>query len=144
MDKLEEKTIQVNRVSKKTKGGKRVSFAALMVVGDKKGLVGVGLGKAPDVASAMQKGITYAQKHMIAVPIKKNTIPHEISWKLGAAKVFLKPAPDGSGIIAGGPVRAVVSAAGIRDVVGKILGTSNRASNVYATFEALKRLSRRV
>jgi small subunit ribosomal protein S5 len=137
---FEEKVVQVNRVSKKTKGGNRISFSALVVVGDKKGRVGVGLGKAADVSTAMKKGSTYAQKRFIHVPIRGTTIPHEIQVKLGAAKLLLKPAPAGSGVIAGGPVRAVVEAAGIRDVVGKILGTSNKASNVYATFEALKQL----
>lgn len=137
---FEEKMVQVNRVSKKTKGGNRISFSALVVVGNKKGQVGVGLGKAVDVTSAMHKAIKYAQKHLINVSMKGTTIPHEIRIKLGAAKLLLKPAPEGSGVIAGGPVRAVVEAAGIRDIVGKILGTSNKASNVYATFEALKRL----
>ncbi|HBC72320.1 MAG: 30S ribosomal protein S5 [Candidatus Amesbacteria bacterium GW2011_GWB1_47_19] len=137
---FEEKVVQINRVSKKTKGGNRISFSALVVVGDRKGRVGVGLGKAKDVSSAMKKGISYAQKHLINVPMKKTSIPHEMRIKLGAARIILKPAPAGSGVIAGGPVRAVVEAAGIRDIVGKILGTSNRASNVYATFEALRRL----
>ena len=137
---FEEKVVQVNRVSKKTKGGNRIGFSALVVVGDKKGRVGVGLGKAADVSTAMKKGSTYAQKRLVTVPMRGTTIPHEVRIKLGAARLLLKPAPAGSGVIAGGPVRAVVEAAGIRDVVGKILGTSNKASNVYATFEALKRL----
>jgi small subunit ribosomal protein S5 len=140
---FEEKVVQVNRVSKKTKGGNRIGFSALMVVGDKKGRVGIGLGKATDVSSAIRKGSTYAQKRLITVAMKGTTIPHEIRIKLGAAKLMLKPAPAGSGVIAGGPVRAIVEAAGIKDVIGKILGTSNRASNVYATFEALKRLKNR-
>lgn len=138
-----EKVVQVNRVSKKTKGGNRIGFSALVVVGDRKGRVGVGLGKATDVQSAMRKGSTYAQKRLINVPMRGTTIPHEVHIKLGAARLLLKPAPAGSGVIAGGPVRAVVEAAGIRDVVGKILGTANKASNVYATFEALKRLKPR-
>src|SRR3990172_10373070 len=137
---FEEKVVQVNRVSKKTKGGNRISFSALVVVGDKKGRVGVGLGKAKDVSSAMRKGSTYAQKHLINVPIKGTTIPHEMRIKWGAARMLLKPAPAGSGVIAGGPVRAVIEAVGIKDIVGKILGTNNKATNVYATFEALKRL----
>jgi len=140
---FEEKVVQVNRVSKKTKGENRIGFSALMVVGDKKGRVGIGLGKATDVSSAIRKGSTYAQKRLITVAMKGTTIPHEIRIKLGAAKLMLKPAPAGSGVIAGGPVRAIVEAAGIKDVIGKILGTSNRASNVYATFEALKRLKNR-
>ncbi|KKU63230.1 MAG: 30S ribosomal protein S5, small subunit ribosomal protein S5, partial [Candidatus Amesbacteria bacterium GW2011_GWC1_47_15] len=95
-----EKVVQVNRVSKKTKGGNRISFSALVVVGDKKGRVGVGLGKAKDVSSAMRKGSTYAQKHLINVPIKGTTIPHEMRIKWGAARMLLKPAPAGSGVIA--------------------------------------------
>ncbi|MEK7065399.1 MAG: 30S ribosomal protein S5, partial [Patescibacteria group bacterium] len=110
----------------------------LVVVGDKKGRVGVGLGGAPDVSSAVRKGVTYAKKHMITVPMKKTTIPHEVRIKRGAAIVLLKPAPPGTGVIAGGAVRAVVEAAGIRDIVSKILGSKNQASNVYATMEALK------
>ncbi len=137
---FDEKVVQVNRVSKKNKGGNRISFSTLVVVGDKKGRVGVGLGKAPDVTSAMRKGSSYAQKHLITVPLKGRTIPHEVRMKLGAAKLLLKPAPVGTGVIAGGAVRAVVEAAGILDIVAKILGTKNQASNVYATFEALKRL----
>lgn len=137
---FDEKVVQVNRVSKKNKGGNRISFSVLVVVGDKKGRVGVGLGKAPDVSSAMRKGSSYAQKHMITVAMKGRTIPHEIRLKLGAAKLLLKPAPVGSGVIAGGAVRAVVEAAGILDIVGKILGTKNQASNVYAAFEALRQL----
>lgn len=137
---FDEKTIQVNRVSKKTKGGNRASFSVLVVVGDKKGRVGVGLGKAADVTSAMRKASSYAQKHLITVAMKGRTIPHEVRVKVGAAQVIMKPAPDGTGVIAGGPVRAVVEAAGIRDIVSKILGTKNKASNVYAAFEALKRL----
>lgn len=137
---FEEKVVQVNRVAKKTKGGNRISFSVLVVVGDKKGRVGVGLGKAPEVSSAIRKASNYAKKHLISVPMRKTTIPHEILIKKGAARVLIKPAPLGTGVIAGGAVRAVVEAAGIRDVVSKILGTDNKASNVYATFEALKRL----
>jgi len=139
-DELSEKVIQVNRVSKKTAGGNKIGFSVLVVVGDKKGKVGVGLGKATDVASAVRKGAAYAKKHMLTVPMVKTTIPHEIRVKMGAAKILLKPAPPGTGIRAGGAVRAVVEAAGIRDIVSKILGTDNKASNVYATFMALSRL----
>lgn len=137
---LEEKIVQVNRVSKKTKGGNKIGFSVLAVVGDKKGKVGVGLGGAPDVSSAVRKAVSYAQKHMFAVAMRGTTIPHEIRVKRGAAKVMLKPAPPGTGVIAGGAVRAVVEAAGIRDIVSKILGSKNQASNVYATMEALKLL----
>ncbi|OGG05007.1 30S ribosomal protein S5 [Candidatus Gottesmanbacteria bacterium RBG_16_52_11] len=138
----DEKVIQVNRVSKKTKGGNKIGFSVLVVVGDKKGRVGVGLGGAPDVSSAVRKAVTYAKKHLINVPMHRKTIPHQINIKLGAAKIMLKPAPPGTGVIAGGAVRAVVEAAGIRDIVSKILGSKNQASNVYATLEALRHLKR--
>lgn len=137
---FEEKVIQVNRVSRKVAGGNKISFSVLVVVGDKKGKVGVGLGKAADVPSAMRKAISYAKKHLITVPMVRTTIPHEIFIKKGAAKVLLKPAPQGTGIRAGGAVRAVVAAAGIKDIVSKVLGTDNKASNVYATFAALSKL----
>jgi small subunit ribosomal protein S5 len=133
-----EKIVQVNRVSKKTKGGNKMGFSVLAVVGDKKGRVGVGLGGAPDVSSAVRKAVSYAKRHLIVVPMRKTTILHEVRVKRGAAQVLLKPAPAGTGVIAGGAVRAVVEAAGIRDVVSKILGSKNQASNVYATIEALK------
>jgi len=135
-----EKVVQVNRVSKKTKGGDKRSLSVIVVAGDKNGKVGVGLGKAGDVRSAVSKATIYAKKHLIAVPLKDRTIPHEVFIKLGAAKVLLKPAPVGTGVIAGGAVRVVVEAAGIHDIVSKILGTKNQASNVYATLEALKQL----
>lgn len=135
-----EKIVQVNRVSKKTKGGNRVSFSVLVVVGDGQGRVGVGLGRAPDVSSAVAKGSSYAKKHLLTVPMKELSIPHNVIIKLGAAKIILKPAPTGTGVIAGGAVRAVVEAAGIKNIVSKIMGSRNQASNVYATFEALKRL----
>lgn len=138
---FDEKIVQVNRVSKKTKGGNKFGFSVIVVVGDKKGRVGVGLGKGHDVASAIRKGSSYAKKHMITVRLVANTISHDILIKRGAAKVLLKPAREGSGIIAGGAVRAVVEAAGIRNISSKILGTKNKASNVYATLEALRNLS---
>lgn len=137
---FEEKVVQVNRVSKKTKGGNRIGFSVLMVVGDKKGRVGVGLGKAPDVVSGIKKGIRKAKKEMIEVPMKGTTIPHEVKVKYGAAKILLKPAPPGTGVKAGGSVRVVVEAAGIKDLVSKILGSNNKINNVYATIEGLKRL----
>ena len=142
-DGFEEKIIQINRVSKKTKGGNKIGFSALMVVGDKKGKVGVGLGKAPAVALAIKKGISVAKKHLVEVPIVKGTIPFRIDLKSGAAKIILKPAPRGSGVIAGGAVRNVVTAAGIENISSKVLGTKNQASNVYATLEALTRLADR-
>ena len=137
---FEEKVVQINRVSKKTKGGNQVGFSALVVVGNKKGRVGVGLGKAKDVASAVQKGVKKAKRKMLDVPMHGTTIPFAINMKLGAAHILLKPAPPGSGIIAGGAVRAVVDAAGIRDISSKIKGTSNQASNVYATLDALRQI----
>lgn len=137
-----ERVVQVNRVSKKTKGGDRRSLSVLVVVGDKKGRVGVGLGKAAEVQSAVRKATTYAKKHLKEVHLKGRTIPHQVLVKSGAAKVLLKPAPVGTGVIAGGAVRVVVEAAGIHDIVSKILGTKNKASNVYATLEALGKLKR--
>lgn len=137
---FEEKVVRVNRVSKKTKGGNKIGFSVLVVVGDKKGRVGVGLGKSPEVQSAIKKGVSYAKKHLITVPMVEKTIPHEVLLKRGAARIFLKPASPGTGVIAGGAVRAVVEAAGIHDILSKVLGTSNQASNVYATLEALKSL----
>ncbi len=142
-DGFEERIVQVNRVSKKTQGGNKIGFAVLMVVGDRKGKVGVGLGKAADVSSSIKKGVILAKKHAIEVPIVNGTIPFEFYIKLGAAKVLLKPAPKGSGVIAGGAVRSVVSLAGIENISSKVLGTDNQASNVYATIEALKRLTER-
>jgi small subunit ribosomal protein S5 len=142
-DGFDEKIILINRVSKKTKGGNKIGFSALMVVGDKKGKVGVGLGKAPDVALAIKKGISVAKKHLIEVPIVKGTIPFRMDFKSGAAKIILKPAPPGSGVIAGGAVRSVVTACGIENISSKVLGTKNQASNVYATLEALTKLSQR-
>ena len=139
---FDEKVIQISRVSKKTKGGNKVGFSVLMVVGDKKGKVGVGLGKASDVLGAIKKGIKKAKKKMITIPLDGTTVPFPITVKKGAGRVMLKPAPKGSGVIAGGPVRAVVEAAGIRDISSKILGSENQASSVYATFEALTQIKK--
>jgi len=142
-DDLEEHVVKINRVSKKTKGGNKVGFSALIVVGDKKGKVGVGLGKAPDVASAIRKGILLAKKHTVSTPIVRGTIPFRVDVKVGAAKLMLKPAPQGSGIIAGGAVRSVVSAAGIENISSKVLGTPNQINNVLATLEALREIAER-
>lgn len=139
-NEFQEKIVQVSRVSKKNKGGNKIGFSVLVVVGDRKGRVGVGLGKAPDVQSAIKKGVTYAKKHLVTVPMKGTTIPHPINVKVGAAKIMLRPASAGTGVIAGGAVRAVTEAAGIHDILSKVLGTSNKASNVYATIEAFRRL----
>ena len=135
-----EKVVQVNRVSKKTQGGDKRSLSVLVVVGDRKGKVGVGLGKAAEVQSAVRKATTYAKKHLTEVTLSGRTIPHSILVKFGAAKVLLKPAPVGTGVIAGGAVRVVVEAAGIHDIVSKSLGTKNKATNVYATLQALSQL----
>ena len=142
-NQFEEKIVQINRVSKKTKGGNKMRFSVLAVVGDRKGKVGVGLAKSADISSAIQKAIAYAKKHFIDVPIVNDTIPYAIRVKEGAAEIILKPAPQGSGIIAGGAVRSVVEAAGIHNISSKILGTNNKSSNVQATFTALKELKRR-
>ena len=142
-DGFEEKIVQVNRVSKKTKGGNKIGFSVLVVVGDKKGKVGVGLGKAGDVASAIRKGVSIAKKHLVTIPIVKSSIPLEIRMKHGASKIMLKPAPIGSGVIAGGAVRSVVSLAGIHNISSKVLGTKNQATNVYATIEALRQIAER-
>lgn len=135
---FEETVVEIKRVSKKTKGGNTMRFTALVVIGNKKGKVGVGLSKAPDVRGAIMKAVDFAKRRLIEVPMLGTTIPYSVNEKFSAAKVILKPAPAGSGIIAGGPVRVVLEAAGIKDAVGKSLGTTNKASNVYATLRALK------
>lgn len=139
-NQYEEKVVQVSRVSKKTKGGNKIGFSVLVVVGDKAGKVGVGLGKGPDVLSSIKKAVRRGKKHMITLPLVEGTIPFPIHIKRGAARLMLKPAPQGTGVIAGGSVRAVVEAAGVSNIVSKIMGSGNQASNVYATFAALKRI----
>jgi small subunit ribosomal protein S5 len=138
----EETVIEIKRVAKKTQGGNTIRFTALVVVGDKKGKVGIALAKSLDVSSAIRKAIDAAKRKMIQIPIKGQTIPYSVREKYSAAKVIMKPAPPGSGIIAGGPIRVVLEAAGVRDAVGKILGTKNKASNVYATIRGLKTIAR--
>ena len=137
---FQETVVQINRVSKKTKGGNQIRFSALVVVGDKKGKVGAGLNRAPDVVSGIKKSIDYARRHLINVPLKGTTIPYEMTIKNGAAKILLKPAKPGSGIVAGGPVRVVFEAAGVRDVVAKMLGSRNKTANVYTVLKALKQM----
>jgi small subunit ribosomal protein S5 len=139
---FEEKVVEIKRISKKTKGGNTIRFSALVVLGDRKGKVGVGLSKAPSVTNAIRKSIESAKRKMFKVTLRGTTIPYSVIEKFSASKVLLKPAPPGSGIIAGGPMRVVLEAAGIRDAVGKSLGTKNKASNVYATLKALRSIAK--
>ena len=135
-----EKLVALNRVSKTVKGGRVMKFAALMVVGDEKGRVGFGTGKAAEVPEAIRKGIEDAKKNMITISMSNTTIPHEVIGEFGAGRVLMKPAAEGTGIIAGGPVRAVMEAAGIKDIRSKCLRSNNPNNVVNATFEGLKAL----
>ncbi|MFH1866473.1 MAG: 30S ribosomal protein S5 [Patescibacteria group bacterium] len=137
-DDFEQKVIDISRVTRVMAGGKRMRFRALVVVGDHKGLVGAGLAKGADVSLAIGKATTKARKELIKVPITKETIPHKIKAKYGSAEVLLKPAPVGTGVIAGGAVRVVLGVAGVPNVVAKILGSANKINNVRAVFKALE------
>jgi small subunit ribosomal protein S5 len=139
-DEFDSKIISIRRVTRVYKGGKRLRLSVVSVVGDKKGHVGIGVGKALDVKTAEGKAISYAKKHMITVPLKNQTIPHQMMYKFGAAKIFMKPASLGTGIIAGSSVRAVVELAGIKNILTKIIGTKNPINNAYATKNALSLL----
>lgn len=140
---FEQKTIDLSRVTRVVAGGKRMRFRATVAIGDQKGRVGLGIAKGTDVSNSIQKAATAAKKRLIRVPIVDDTIPHQVTEKFGGAKILIKPAPKGSGVIAGGPIRAIMELAGVKNVVSKILGSPNKINNVYALIRALQRLRTR-
>lgn len=140
VSEFKEKLVAVNRVSKTTKGGRNMRFSALMVVGDEKGRVGCGMGKAVEIPEAIRKGTDDAKKSMITVPLNGTTIPHEVVGVFGTGKIKMLPAPEGTGVIAGGPVRAVLEAVGIKDIVTKSIGSNNKINMVRATLAGLSQL----
>lgn len=137
---FQEKVVKIMRVSKKITGGNYVTFSALVVVGDKKGRVGIGLGRSLEVPPAIQKAISYAKKHLISVPSRNHTIPHEVRLKYKAAKILLKPAPEGTGLKVGSVTRVILDLAGIENASGKIIGSRNQTVNTYAIMKALSML----
>ena len=137
---FKEKVVQIRRVTKVVTGGKKMSFRALVVVGDKKARVGIGLGKANEVSAAIRKAVEAAKKNLVTVIMVGSTLPHEIVGKFGASNVLLRPAPKGRGVIAGGSVRTILELAGVKDVVSKSIGSSNAINNAYATINGLKEL----
>src|SRR3989304_114562 len=138
-----EKVIKIKRVSKKIPGGNYVTFSALVVVGDRKGRVGIGLGRSLEVPPAIQKAISYAKKHLINVPMRNKTIPHEVRIKFKAARILLKPAPEGTGLKVGSVARVILDLAGVENASGKIIGSRNQIVNTYAIMKALKLLRKK-
>ena len=141
-DEFDQRILDLARVTRVMAGGKRMRFRACVAIGDKKGKIGIGVGKGADVTIAVNKAVNKAKKDIIEVPFKNDTIPHEVKMKYGAAKILFKPAKKGRGVIAGGVVRVILELAGIRNITSKILGTSNKVSNAKCTFEAIRSLKR--